>query len=200
MISLLYVDDEPSLLEICRIFLERTGEFSVTTAESAPAALDLLAGKQFDALIADYQMPEMDGIELLEVVRKTYPELPFLLFTGKGREEIAIRAFDLGADFYIQKGGIRKHSSRTDAEGPDAIGGTGETALRQGRAQLNPWTQHHGRDVPVYAERDGYAGFDNHGGPEILAENDKERFSTSYGMHRFEERETFLGLSGSRRS
>jgi PAS domain S-box-containing protein len=108
MISVLYVDDEPHLLELGRIFLERSGEFRVQTAVSAPKALELLTTRSFDAIISDYQMPEMDGISLLKTVRAEFGEIPFILFTGKGREEIVIQALNEGADFYLQKGGEPK--------------------------------------------------------------------------------------------
>jgi PAS domain S-box-containing protein len=105
MISALYVDDEPSLLEITRIMLEATREFSISTANSAPEGLEALRKKPFDAIISDYQMPVMDGIEFLKNVRSLFGDIPFLLFTGKGREEIVIEAINCGADFYVQKGG-----------------------------------------------------------------------------------------------
>jgi PAS domain S-box-containing protein len=50
-------------------------------------------------------MPEMDGIELLKVVRSRMGKIPFILFTGRGREEVVIEALNNGADFYLQKGG-----------------------------------------------------------------------------------------------
>ncbi|MDO9034438.1 MAG: response regulator, partial [Methanoregula sp.] len=56
-IRILYVDDEPGLLDIGKRFLERTGDFSVTIIDSAPAALALLKKENFDAIISDYQMP-----------------------------------------------------------------------------------------------------------------------------------------------
>lgn len=105
MFSLLYIDDEPDLLEIGRLFLETTGEFEVSTVESGKGALTLLAQTDFDAIVSDYQMPGMTGIELLKTVRKSNPEIPFILFTGKGREEVVIEAINNGADFYLQKGG-----------------------------------------------------------------------------------------------
>jgi PAS domain S-box-containing protein len=105
MFSLLYVDDEPGLLEIGQLFLENTGEFTVRTVSSGKEALDLLGHTDFDAIISDYQMPEMDGIELLKTVRKTFGNIPFILFTGRGREEIVIEAIDNGVDSYLQKGG-----------------------------------------------------------------------------------------------
>lgn len=108
MISLLYVDDEPALLDLCKVFLEKTGEFVVTTKISATEALGALELQIYDAIICDYQMPDTDGITFLQEVRSKYPEIPFILFTGRGREEVAIKAFELGADFYLQKGGDPK--------------------------------------------------------------------------------------------
>jgi PAS domain S-box-containing protein len=105
---LLYVDDEPSLLEIGKLFLEAEGEFIVDTLTSAKEALLLLNTERYDAIIADYQMPGMDGIQFLVEVRNRFGQIPFVLFTGRGREEIVIKALNAGADFYLQKGGDPK--------------------------------------------------------------------------------------------
>jgi len=101
----LYVDDEAVLLLTGRQFLEEEGKFSVDTAVSAPAALDLLAKKPYDAIVSDYEMPKMNGIEFLRQVRTRFGSLPFILLTGRGREEVVIEALNEGADFYLQKGG-----------------------------------------------------------------------------------------------
>ncbi|MFA6363896.1 PAS domain S-box protein [Methanoregula sp.] len=108
MYTLLYVDDEPGLLEIGKLFLEQSGQFRVDTITSAPAALALLHSKTYDAIVSDYQMPEMDGIEFLKKVRSSGNLIPFILFTGRGREEVVIQALNEGADFYLQKGGEPK--------------------------------------------------------------------------------------------
>ncbi|HEX3001577.1 MAG TPA: PAS domain S-box protein [Methanoregula sp.] len=108
MIALLYVDDEPELLNLGKLFLEREGEFSVTTTTSSMDVLRLLEERTFDAIISDYQMPVMDGIELLKQVRGKNLTIPFILFTGKGREDVVIEAIDNGADFYLQKGGAAR--------------------------------------------------------------------------------------------
>jgi len=108
IISLLYVDDEPALLDIGKLFLERSGTISVTTASSARQALPLLSRERFDAVVSDYQMPEMNGIDFLQQLRSEGNTIPFIIFTGKGREEVAIEALNSGADFYIQKGGDAK--------------------------------------------------------------------------------------------
>jgi len=104
-ISILLVDDEPALLDIGTLYLERVGGISVTTAGSAAEALDLLQRTTFDSIVSDYQMPGMDGIAFLQEVRSTMRMLPFILFTGKGREDVVIEALNSGADFYLQKGG-----------------------------------------------------------------------------------------------
>jgi PAS domain S-box-containing protein len=104
-IRVLYVDDEPDLLEIAKIILEKGGAFSVDTLSSAPEALEQVDAERYDAIISDYQMPEMDGIIFLRQLRALGNATPFIIFTGKGREEIAIQALNEGADFYIQKGG-----------------------------------------------------------------------------------------------
>ncbi len=105
MFSVLYVDDETGLLDIGKIFLESLGQFSIETVTSAQNALTLMNERCFDAIISDYQMPDMNGIEFLRRVRTSGNDIPFILFTGRGREEIAIQALNEGADFYLQKGG-----------------------------------------------------------------------------------------------
>lgn len=106
MIQALYVDDEQNLLSVSKLFLERTHEMIVDTELSAPRALSRLKTGEYDVVISDYSMPEMDGIMLLKSIRKEYNnKVPFILFTGRGREEVAIEALNFGADYYLQKGG-----------------------------------------------------------------------------------------------
>jgi PAS domain S-box-containing protein len=104
MHTLLYVDDEPDLLELGKLFLEQTGDFDVTTAGSTDEALSLLATRHFDAVVSDYDMPAKSGLVFLKEVRRMFGDLPFILFTGRGREEVVIEAINHRADFYLQKG------------------------------------------------------------------------------------------------
>jgi len=104
-ISILYVDDEPVLLELGRTFLESNETFRVETSTSVRDATALLATNQYDVVVSDYQMPDRDGIDFLKYVRANHGDLPFILFTGRGREEVVIEAINNGADFYLQKGG-----------------------------------------------------------------------------------------------
>ena len=105
---ILYVDDEETLLDITKQYLERLGNILVDTASSAKEGLSCIQQKQYEAIVSDYEMPEMNGIEFLSTVRSQGIDLPFIIFTGRGREEIVIKALDAGADFYLQKGGTPK--------------------------------------------------------------------------------------------
>ncbi|EMA22083.1 response regulator [Haloarcula marismortui] len=103
-IRVLHVDDDPGFAEIVSEFLEREDDaFSVETATSVDDALVMLQDTQVDCVVSDYDMPQKDGLDFLELVRDDYPDLPFLLFTGKGSEEIASRAISAGVTDYLQK-------------------------------------------------------------------------------------------------
>lgn len=108
MTRVLYIDDETTLLTLTRIYLKEEADLDVEVAASAEEGLIRLKNESFDAIISDYDMPDMDGIELLKCVRNENPTIPFIVFTGKGREEIVIEALNYGADFYLQKGGDPK--------------------------------------------------------------------------------------------
>jgi len=104
-ITLLYVDDEPGLLTLGKTFLETNGDFLVEGCQSALDAVHLLKQRPYDAIISDYRMPKCDGIDFLKYLRKKGDDTPFIILTGKGREEVVIEALNNGADFYLEKGG-----------------------------------------------------------------------------------------------
>lgn len=104
-ITILYVDDEPDLGELVATYLEQENDqFNTETASDATSALTRLADTTFDCIISDYDMPGQNGIEFLESVREDYPDIPFILYTGKGSEEVASDAISAGATDYLQKG------------------------------------------------------------------------------------------------
>ncbi|WP_152040374.1 PAS domain-containing response regulator [Salinigranum salinum] len=103
-VRVLHVDDDRKFTELTVAYLERAGvetEF-VTTVESA---LDRLSSEPFDCVVSDYDMPGENGLALLDRVREAHPEMPFILFTGKGSEEVASEAISKGVTDYLQKGG-----------------------------------------------------------------------------------------------
>ena len=105
VIRVLCVDDEPDLADTAAAFLEREGDrLSVRTVESAQEALAVLDEDHIDCVVSDYDMPGTNGIELLERVRTTHADLPFILFTGKGSEAVASDAISAGVTDYLQKG------------------------------------------------------------------------------------------------
>ncbi|WP_066418647.1 GAF domain-containing protein [Halorubrum aethiopicum] len=102
----LVVDDEPGAADLVATYLERLLDGIETIAVTSPgAALDRLRERPIDCVVSDHDMPESTGLELLETVRSEIGELPFLLFTGKGSEEIASEAISAGVTDYLQKGG-----------------------------------------------------------------------------------------------
>jgi DNA-binding NtrC family response regulator len=104
-IDVLHVDDEPDFAELAAEFLKRHDQrFMVETSSSVKAGLERLAHNGgFDCIISDYDMPGQNGIEFLKAIRELHPDLPFILFTGKGSEEIASEAISAGVTDYLQK-------------------------------------------------------------------------------------------------
>ncbi|WP_443984572.1 PAS domain S-box protein [Halorientalis marina] len=106
-ISVLHVDDDPDFADLAADMLEREDErITVETATSASEGSERLADAtdEFDCIVSDYQMPGQNGIEFLETLRENHPNLPFILFTGKGSEEVASDAISAGITDYLQKG------------------------------------------------------------------------------------------------
>ena len=103
-ISLLCVDDDATVLDVLKTFFEREEDFSVFTCTSGTDALDLVNQYQFDAIIADYSMPEMDGITLLKEIRARNDPVLFVMFTGRHLAQVAIETLNNGGNYYVQKG------------------------------------------------------------------------------------------------
>ena len=69
MHSVLIIDDQQDLLDVTRLFLERYGEMNVDTANTAKEALAKMNERDFDALVLDFDLPDISGIEFLKIVR-----------------------------------------------------------------------------------------------------------------------------------
>lgn len=105
-ITVLHVDDDPLVCDLVSDVLGREdAQLVVETETGAAEALDRFADDRIDCIVSDYDMPEMTGLDLLREVRTDHPEVPFILFTGKGSEEIASDAISAGVTDYLQKGG-----------------------------------------------------------------------------------------------
>ncbi len=104
-ITVLHVEDDGAFADLSAEMLRTvTDGIEIVTAGDADAALARLAEEPVDCVVSDYDMPGRDGLELFAAVRETYPDLPFILFTGKGSEEIASEAISAGVSDYLQKG------------------------------------------------------------------------------------------------
>ncbi|MFW6321817.1 MAG: response regulator, partial [Halohasta sp.] len=125
-----------------RFLTQEDDRLTVETTTDPEAAVERIDADDYDAIISDYQMPGMTGIELLEHVRElSGPDLPFLLFTGEECEEVAIEALNLGADRYLLKDGdpARQYSALTDALLAEIEHANARTSLRENRATLQEY-------------------------------------------------------------
>ncbi|WP_128906721.1 hybrid sensor histidine kinase/response regulator [Halorubrum amylolyticum] len=107
-IRVLHVEDDPDLADVTASFLEREdSRITVETASNAAEGLERLDGSdaEIDCIVSDHDMPGANGIEFLEAVRERDPEVPFILYTGKGSESVASEAISAGVTDYLQKGG-----------------------------------------------------------------------------------------------
>ncbi|GAA0673571.1 PAS domain S-box protein [Natronoarchaeum mannanilyticum] len=110
-LTVVHVDDDQQFADLTKTYLEREDDRIDVRIETSPGdALDRIEASDVDCVVSDYDMPEMDGLELLEAVRREHSELPFILFTGKGTEEIASEAISAGVTDYLRKGGTDRYA------------------------------------------------------------------------------------------
>ena len=103
-LSVLIVDDDQALLEALPEAMRlRMGGVTVETADSAAAALDRIADRDYDAIVTDIRMPGMDGLKLLDEIRTRKPDIPTLIITGHGDNDLVVHALRGGARDFIQK-------------------------------------------------------------------------------------------------
>ncbi len=102
-IRVLIVDDEPSEVEMAKLSLEDADtSLKIDTVNRPRDALEILRHQPYECIVSDYQMPEMNGIQLCAEIRR-FSSIPFIIYTGRGSEEVAADAFTAGADDYFRK-------------------------------------------------------------------------------------------------
>ena len=102
-IRVLHVDDDEGIRELTREYLRRENDRLVVEEATGTADAIERLDDAVDCVVADYEMADGDGIELLQAVREEYPDVPYILYTGKGSEEIASEAISAGVTDYLQK-------------------------------------------------------------------------------------------------
>ena len=100
--KVLVVDDDEGVLKVIRLQLEHEG-FSVLTEKSAHGMLLAVSQGDYDAVLLDLGLPDMDGLEALKKLKNFKPNLPVIIVTGNHEEEKGRRAIELGAWDYITK-------------------------------------------------------------------------------------------------
>ena len=99
----MHVDDDSGFLRVMKEGLELTGPFQVDAALSVDEALEKMKKNPYAAVVSDYRMPGKDGLKFLKELREEGNTIPFIILTGKGMEEAAAQALNLGADHYVNK-------------------------------------------------------------------------------------------------
>lgn len=103
-IRVVHIDDDHEFVDAAAAYLNRLAGFEVTVVRDAYDVLDMASAGEVDCIVSDYQMPGMDGLELLIRVRAKHPLLPFILFTGQRDEELTRLGLIAGASDYLHKG------------------------------------------------------------------------------------------------
>lgn len=101
--TIVVVDDEPDLLELLKLILSEKTDHQVLTTTDPHQAIEWCKTYQADLLISDLRMPEMEGIEILKIIKQLDPNLPLILITAYGTIESAVEAMRHQAFDYITK-------------------------------------------------------------------------------------------------
>ncbi len=103
MPSILVVDDSMMDRRIAGGLLEKQPDWRISYAKDGQEALDIIAKSHPDLIVTDLQMPEVNGLELVQEVKRSYPLIPVILMTAQGSEQIAVKALECGAASYVPK-------------------------------------------------------------------------------------------------
>lgn len=146
--KVLVVDDSPIDRRLASALLTKAG-FTCAVAEDGHAALASLERERADIVVTDLQMPNMDGLALVEAVRTRYADVPVILMTAHGSEDVAVRALQRGAASYVPKRDLARSlaetvrsilSGRTFDQGPRSARTTAVTRWELGNdlAEITP--------------------------------------------------------------
>jgi two-component system chemotaxis response regulator CheY len=104
-IKVLVVDDQNSVRQMTRMTLEEIGFKHIHEAEHGKQAMEIASLQPLDLIISDFNMPEMDGLDLLRAVRgnPVVRKVPFILLTGRGDKELVVKAAQAGVNNYLIK-------------------------------------------------------------------------------------------------
>ena len=102
MAKILVIDDEPSIRDLLNTLLRRKG-YAVVLAESGQKGLELFRREHPDVIVLDLKMPGMDGLTVLQEIRKLNPKQPVIVLTGAGTAEVEQQVRALGVTEYVEK-------------------------------------------------------------------------------------------------
>lgn len=104
MSNILIIEDEAAIRRVLgKILTEENKDYNVSEAEDGLEGVELVKKQDFDLILCDIKMPKMDGVEVLEAVKKIKPEIPIVMISGHGDLETAVNTMKLGAFDYISK-------------------------------------------------------------------------------------------------
>ena len=107
--KVLLLDDDPDVLELYQqMMLQLPSEPEVHIATSGPSAMAMLEAESFNVLVSDLQMPKMDGLQVITIVRRKHPRLRTVVLSGVTDEQMRARAYSMGIDLYMEKPGNSK--------------------------------------------------------------------------------------------
>lgn len=110
VVKILLVDEDKAFVDATKLYLEKLDQsYNVSTASTASKAEKLLKKTVYDVIISDYLLPGKTGLSFLSDLRASGNKSIFIMFTGKSTEDVIIEALNLGADYYILKGGDPKN-------------------------------------------------------------------------------------------
>ncbi|NOX19800.1 MAG: sigma-54-dependent Fis family transcriptional regulator [Nitrospirae bacterium] len=101
-VKVLVIDDEAIVRVSCERVLQPEG-YEVVSISRGDEAIELMEKERFDIVLTDLKMPDMDGLEVLKIIKKRWPDVQVIIITGYGTISTAVQAIKLGAYEYIEK-------------------------------------------------------------------------------------------------